>query len=38
MCAKCQQKILNPMVVGARQRFQFFRQKIWFLEKDRGLP
>ena len=26
-CAKFQQKILNSMVVGARQSFQFFRQK-----------
>ena len=26
-CAKFQQKISNPMVVGARQNFQFFRQK-----------
>ena len=26
------------MVVGARQSFQFFRQKTWFLENNRGLP
>ena len=26
-CAKFQQKILNSMVVGTRQSFQFFRQK-----------
>ena len=26
------------MVVGARQRVQFFRQKIWFLENNRALP
>ena len=26
------------MVVGARQSFQFFRQKIWFLGNYRGLP
>ena len=25
------------MVVGARQRVQFFRQKIWFLENNRAL-
>ena len=27
MCAKFQQKILNSMLVGAFQSFQFFRQK-----------
>ena len=37
-CAKFQQKILNSMVVGARQSFQFFRQKTWFLENNRALP
>ena len=26
------------MVVGARQSFQFFRQKTWFLGNNRGLP
>ena len=26
------------MVVGARQSFQFFRQKNWFLGNNRGLP
>ena len=26
------------MVVGARQSFQFFRQKTWFLENNRGRP
>ena len=31
-CAKFQQKILNSMVVGAPQSFQFFRQKPGFLE------
>ena len=36
-CAKFQQKILNPMVVGARQSFQFSRQKTWFLENNRAL-
>ena len=25
------------MVVGARQSFQFFRQKTWFLGNNRGL-
>ena len=25
------------MVVGARQSFQFFRQKTWFLENNRAL-
>ena len=29
---------LNSMVVGARQSFQFFRQKTWFLGNNRGLP
>ena len=33
---KFQQKILNSMVVGARQNFQFFR-KTWFLENNWGL-
>ena len=36
--AKCQQKIMNCMVVGARQNFQFFRQKAWFLGNRRDLP
>ena len=26
------------MVVGARQSFQFFRQKTWFLGNNRTLP
>ena len=30
--AKFQQKILNSVAVGARQIFQFFRQKPGFLE------
>ena len=38
MCAKFQQKMLNSMVVGARQSFQFFRQKTWFIGNDRGPP
>ena len=37
MCAKFQQKILNSVVVGARQNDQFFRQKTWFLENNRAL-
>ena len=36
-CAKFQQKILNSMVVGAPQSFQFFRQKTWFLGNNKGL-
>ena len=36
-CAKFQQKILNSMVAGARQNFQFFKQKTWFLENKRAL-
>ena len=30
-------KILNSIVVGARQNSQFFRQKTWFLENNRAL-
>ena len=26
------------MLVGARQSFQIFRQKTWFLENKRALP
>ena len=37
MSTKVQQKILNAMVVGARQSFQFSRQKTWFLESNRVL-
>ena len=36
-CAKFQQKILNFKVVGARQSFQNFRQKTWFLKNSRAL-
>ena len=36
-CAKFQQKILNSLVVGACQSFQFFRQNSWFLENNRAL-
>ena len=36
-CAKFQQKILNSVAVGARQSFQFFKEKTWFLENDRAL-
>ena len=25
------------MIVGARQNFQFFKQKTWFLENNRAL-
>ena len=31
------QKILNFVVVGARQSFQFFRQIAWFLGNNRAL-
>ena len=37
MCAKFQQKILNSMVVGARQSLKFFRPTTWFLENNRAL-
>ena len=36
-CAKFQQKILNFVVVGARQSFQFFRQIAWFPGNNRTL-
>ena len=36
-CAKFQQKIWNSMVYGARQKFQFFRQKVWFRENNKSL-
>ena len=36
--AKFQQKILNSVVVGALQSFQFIRQNTWFLRNNRGLP
>ena len=35
---KLQQKILNSVVAGARKRFQFFRQIVWFLGNNRALP
>ena len=35
-CAKFWQKILNIVVVGARQSFHFFRQFTWFLGKNRA--
>ena len=38
MCVKFQQKILNIVVVGARQSFQFPRQISWFLGNNRTLP
>ena len=34
---KYQQKILNFMVVAARQSFRFFRQITWFLRNSRVL-
>ena len=37
MYAKFHQKILNCMVVGALQSFQFFRQIAWFLRINRVL-
>ena len=36
--AKFQQKILNSMVVGACQCFQFFRQITGFLRNNGALP
>ena len=30
--------MIKPMVVGAQQSFQFFRQEAWFLGNNRGLP
>ena len=30
--------IVKSMVVKARQSFQFFKQKTWFLGNNRGLP
>ena len=36
-CAKFQQKTLNAVVVGARQRFQFFREITCFLANKRAL-
>ena len=37
-CANIPQKILNSMVVGARQSFQFFRQITRFLWHNKVLP
>ena len=37
MCAKFQPKILNSTGDGARQSFQFVRQKTLFLENNRAL-
>ena len=36
-CVKFQQKILNSMVVGARQSFQCFRHNAWFPKNNRAL-
>ena len=33
-CAKFQLIILNSVVVGARESFQFFRQNAWFLRNN----
>ena len=35
--ARFQQKALNSVVVGARQSFQFFIQKTWFLKNNSAL-
>ena len=35
-CAKFQQKLSTSILVGARQRFQFFKQNVWFF-KNRAL-
>ena len=37
MCAKFPLEIFNPVVVGTRQSFQFFRQNTWYLENNRDL-
>ena len=37
MCGKFKQKMLNSMVVGACQTFQFFGQTAWFLGNNRAL-
>ena len=37
-CPTFQQKILNSLVVEARQSFQLFRQKTWILGNNGGLP
>ena len=36
-CAKFKCKILNFMVAGARQSFQFFRQVTWFFGNNKTL-
>ena len=38
MGAKFLQKILNSIVVAARQSFQFFKQNTWFLKSNGALP
>ena len=30
--------MIISMLAGARQSFQFFRQKAWLLGNNRGLP
>ena len=37
-CAKFKQKVLNSMVVRARQSFQFFGEITWFLGNKEALP
>ena len=37
LSTKFQQKLLNSMVVGARQSLQFFRKNTWFFENGRAL-
>ena len=34
---KFQQKVLNSVVVGAHQSFQFFKQITWFLRNNAAL-
>ena len=36
--SKISAKILNSMLVGARQIFQFFRQNAWFFQSNRAFP
>ena len=36
-CAKRQQKLLNSMVVEARENFQFFAQSTWFFGNSKAL-
>ena len=36
-CAKFQLKIFNSVVIGTRQRLQFFRENTWFLQNNGAL-